>query len=243
MKKLLLIAAFALTACDGYQAVQYTQGPAGPQGPQGPAGTVGPQGPQGNTGATGSQGPQGVAGPQGPTGATGAAGNGYKPGLECNVYDVVQADTTGSVDWDKLFTDGTLKFTAVLKTINTPNQADTSPFAGFTAAQMALIGDTYFALDCSGWLDVPATGDYTLTLGSDDGSALVLNDSMVINMDQAQAFASKSVTLPLYSGLNRINVLYFQSLATNDGLQLSWQGPANEGLGAQEIIPAANLFH
>jgi hypothetical protein len=208
--------------------------------------TQGSQGIQGDTGAVGaigSQGQAGVTGSQGMAGSPGADGNGFTPGLQCGVYSIIQADTTGTVNWDKLFSDATLQFTTILANFNIPNEVDTVPFATFTTAQQALIGDTYYALDCSGFITIPETGEYTFTQGSDDGSALVIDDNLLINMPVAQPFSSTSVTVSLYSGQHRINVLYFQSLPTNVGLQLFWQGPNNIGLGSITLVPSSALMH
>ncbi len=167
----------------------------------------------------------------------------FQPGLSCTVYSILASDYAGTVNWNKLFTDGTIMFTQIVTQINTPNQADTTPLSGFTAAQLADTGTTNYALDCSGFLYAPVTGTYTFTLNSDDGSQLDFGNQVLIDMPQAQAMSSKSVTLTVYAGYQPINVFYFQGPATNDGFQLSWQGPANAGLGTQSIIPAANLFH
>ena len=222
-------------------------GAAGPAGSNG-VGTVGATGPKGSTGAAGPAGSSTV-GPAGPQGSAGAAGkngtngNGYLPGLECNVYSIKQADENGTVNWDNLFTDGTIKFTTVLSNFNVANQSNLDIFSTFTAAQQALLGFTDYALDCNGYIDIPATGNYTLTLGSDDGSELVIDEQPVLAMSDLQAFASKSVSLSLFSGLHRVNVLYFQGPAVMIGMQLSWKGPANAGLGTTSIIPSSAFQH
>lgn len=195
---------------------------------------VGCQGPMGNdgfTGATGSQGPAGVN------------GNGYLPGLACNVYSVLASDERGTISWNALLTEGTLKFSTVLSGFNVPNESSNSVFASFTAAQQALIGTTNYALDCSGLIDVPASGTYNIMLASDDGSQVVIDNTVIDNMPQLQAMSSVTHSVYLYAGLHRINVMYFQGPPTNLGLQLSWKGPANDGLGTMSIIPSSVLQH
>jgi len=217
MKKLafLILSAAALTGC----AAGYS-----PEGFQVPAG------------------PQGSPGLTGPTGSPGTNGNGYSPGLSCTVYSILAKDYAGTVNWNQMFTDGTILFTQVLSQINTPNQADTSPINGFDPAEMAQTGYTNFAIDCSGYLYAPVTGTYTFTLNSDDGSQLDFGNQVIINMPQAQAMNHASATLTVYAGYQPINVFYFQGPATNDGFQLFWEGPSNDGL-IQELVPAANFFH
>jgi hypothetical protein len=203
----------------------------------------GAPGAPGLTGAVGATGPQGAQGIQGAAGQNGTNGLGYAPGLSCMAYSIQAKDYSGTVNWNQLFTDGTILFTQVLAQINTPNQNDAVPLNGFSAAELAQTGTTNYALDCSGFLYAPVTGTYTFTLNSDDGSQLDFGNQVLIDMPQAQAMNSKSVTLTVYAGYQPINVFYFQGPATNVGFELFWQGPANDGLGTQEIIPAANFFH
>lgn len=244
MKKLLVLAGLLACACSPasftekqYPAANVQQCPYGGivvgtqpicNGAPGTTGGVGTSGPQGNTGATGQ---------------AGANGNGLNPGLLCDVYKIKQADENGTVNWNTLLADGTLEFTAVLTNFNVPNQSSNDIFANFTSAQQALIGNTDYSLDCSGFVNVPETGAYNLTLGSDDGSELALDNSVVVNMPQLQSFATKSANVNLFAGLHKINVLYFQGPATNIGLQLSWSGDANQGLGASALIPSSAFTH
>lgn len=222
------------------------QGPAGatgavgPAGPQGPAGATGATGQTGATGATGQTGATGVTGQ---TGATGAAGAGYQAGLLCDVYSIKQADESGTVNWYNMLTDGTLKFSTVLTNFNVPNQSANDFFGSFTAAQQALIEATDYAIDCEGYLNVPESGSYALTQGSDDGSILALDNVVLINMSQLQSFSSTTVTTNLFAGAHKLNLIYFQGPQTNIGLQLSWKGPSNQSLGTSAIIPSANFVH
>jgi hypothetical protein len=117
-------------------------------------------------------------------------------------------------------------------------------FEGFTQAEQNLVGTTNFALDCSGYLTVPEDGLYAFTLTSDDGSEFVIDDTPVINMPNTQAATSGSATnVSLYSGRHSVNMLYYQSLATNVALNLQWSGPANAGLGTMSTIPASYFSH
>lgn len=218
-------------------------GPQGNPGTPGSPGSPGTPGSPGGTGPQGNPGSPGAPGTNGHNGTNGTNGNGYLPGLECNVYSIRQADENGTVSWPTLFTNGTLKFTTVLEKFNVPNESNNNIFSSFTAAQQAMLGYADYAIDCNGFIDIPATGQYEFTLGSDDGSALILDEQLVLNMPVLQPYATKSVSLPLYSGLHRINVLYFQGPPVMIGMQLFWKGPANDGLGSQAIIPAAAFQH
>jgi PA14 domain len=191
----------------------------------------------------GPTGSPGVAGPQGNPGSNGTNGNGYEPGLECDVYSILANDENGTVNWSTMLSDGTLKFSTVLSNFNVPNESSNDVFSTFTAAQQALIGTSNYALDCSGFINVPETGSYTFTLGSDDGSELAIDETAVINMPDLQAYASESTTMSLFAGQHRINVIYFQGPPTNIGLTLSLNGPANAGLGETSVVPASMLTH
>ena len=198
----------------------------------------------GPTGATGAAGTNGIDGINGVNGVNGANGNGFNSGLLCDAYTVLPADVTSNINWFKMFTDGTEKFSTVLSNFNVSNEIDTTLFQNFTQAQQNLIGTVNWALDCSGYIDIPADGYYTFVLSSDDGSELVIDENSLINMPQTQAMTSGTVNnLPMYSGRHTFNVLYFQSLATNIGLTLQWQGPANIGLGTLAVIPTTQFSH
>ncbi len=240
--------------CNGVNG-QPGQSIVGPQGPAGQTGATGAQGPQGvagqtgATGATGAQGPAGATGQTGATGATGAQGPagapgiGQTPGLKCNFFKILQADTTGIVNFPQMFADATYLFTTTLNNLNVPNQLATNGFPGLTAAQQALIGQSYYAIDCEGYINVPEYGFYTFSLGSDDGSALFINGTTEIDMPQNQAYTAQTHETVLSQGLNEVEVIYFQGPPTNIGLTLSWLGPANMGMGTMTPVSAIALTH
>jgi hypothetical protein len=234
-----------ITCPDGTSTIvnDGTSGPVGENGNTGPKGDTGATGPQGSAGYNGSQGSKGDKGDTGSNGTAGINGVGFNPGLQCDVYTVSSNDENGTISWNTLLSNGILKFTTVLTNFNVPNESSNTIFATFTSAQQALIGTTNYALDCSGYLNVPETGSYVLSMGSDDGSELALDEVMVINMPQLQAYTTKNVTVSLFSGRHVINVLYFQGPATNIGLTLSWQGPSNNGLGTMSVIPSSYFTH
>lgn len=230
----------SVTVADGAQGPAGVNGTNGTNGNNGAQGTPGATGPKGNTGAAGAT---GSAGQNGTNGTNGSNGNGFQSGLQCDVYSVSATDENGTVNWFSLFTNGTIKFATTIANFNVANQSSNNIFGSFTAAQQALIGNTNYAVDCHGYLNTPVSGNYTFSLGSDDGSELVIDEQPVINMPNLQAFASKNATVPLYSGLHTFNVFYFQGPATMIGLTLSWQGPSNAGLGTMTVVPASYFQH
>lgn len=259
MKKLILaIIIIGLTSCgrtlqtESVNGVNGSNGNNGVQGPQGPAGSTGQTGSNGSQGSTGTVGPQGPKGDTGTTGPKGASGsngtngsngNGFNSGLECYVYSVLMSDENGTVNWNTMFSDSTFKFSTVLANFNVSDQSSNNIFSSFTSTQQALIGNTNYGLDCNGWIDIPETGSYTFVLSSDDGSELAIDNQIAINMPVLQSYTNKSIVLTLFSGLHRINVLYFQGPATNIGLTLGWKGPSNVGLGTLQTIPSTVFTH
>lgn len=82
-----------------------------------------------------------------------------------------------------------------------------------------------FGFVFSGVLKVPASGTYTFTLDSDDGSRLVINDKPVLVYDGIHGTGKpKSVRVELQQGRIPIRLDYFQGQA-GQGLSLSWTGP------------------
>ena len=221
MKTVIVILALGLMGCadDSFQSI--------PAGPTGPAGSIGATGPQGAVGATGPQGNSGIS-----------------PGIACDGYAITTASYQGTVNWDTLYSTGTLLFTdAVLPSLDNPQTLDTAVFNGITPNQAAELGTTNWALDCYGYISVPETGLYTFSLSSDDGSELAIDNAVVINMPQSQDYPTETAAVQLFAGQHKLNVLYFQSLPTQIGLVLEWQGPSNAGLGTMNPVPASAFTH
>lgn len=188
-----------------------------------------------------TNGQNGINGANGSSGATGQPGTpAINPGLQCSVYSILASDYSSTVSWAKLLSDGTLKFSTVFSNFNVSNEVDTTLFTGFTAAQQALVGISNWALDCNGFINIPESGNYQFNLGSDDGSELAINNTVLINMPQPQSYNSQtSSVVYLYKGEQYFNLLYYQGPVTNLGLTLKWQGPSNAGLGIMQVVPAS----
>jgi hypothetical protein len=98
--------------------------------------------------------------------------------------------------------------------------------------------DINFAFLFDGYIDIPKDGQYTFYLASNDGSALYIDDSELINHDGGHAITEKSAVIALRKGKHKIAVKYFQ-LMGGLGLKLSWQGPSIQ----KTEIPASVLSH
>ncbi|MEY5032001.1 MAG: hypothetical protein RL354_1032 [Planctomycetota bacterium] len=90
----------------------------------------------------------------------------------------------------------------------------------------------------TGWIDVPATGIWTLSITSDDGSKLYLGNDLVANNDGLHGMATVSGTRGLRAGKHALRVEFFEA-GGGAGVILAWSGPG----GASGAVPAANLLH
>jgi hypothetical protein len=239
--------------CGTNAAIFLANGVNGTNGSNGTNGTNGQNGAAGATGATGaagascsavavSGGVNMICGSSAPVFIASTASQ-INPGIMCTAYSILAKDygtSANSVNWAQLFNDGTEQFSTMLTNFNVGNQVDTILFPGLTQAEQTLIGQANWALDCYGFLNVPETGGYTFQLSSDDGSQLVINNNVLINMAQAQPYSvGTSSQVTLFAGPQQINVLYFQGPQTNEGLTLKWQGPTSAGLSVMSVVPAS----
>jgi hexosaminidase len=89
----------------------------------------------------------------------------------------------------------------------TPTRTGTTP-------QVALLGserDEQFALRLSGFVHVPTDGIYQFTLRSDDGSLLLVDDSVVVDNDGPHVAVDHSGSVALQAGYHRLIVAFFQA--------------------------------
>lgn len=171
-------------------------------------------------------------------GQPGAPGvNATQPGLACEVYDSQSIERSNGLL--KLLQTGVPKFEMVVDQFDTGDSPSVNGFPKFTPAQQALVGLEDYAIDCSGLLEVPVTGFYTLFLLADDGAKLALGNTLVLDHDGLHAPSEKQVTVLLYKGMNKINMLYFQGPHSQVALDLDWSGPNF----SRKQLPASVLSH
>ena len=109
----------------------------------------------------------------------------------------------------------------------------TPVFEGAVAYPDLTIRDqrSHYAMEFSGYLEVPADGLYTFTLYSCDGSRLVLDGQTIVGWDGQHSPAPLSGWAALAAGRHPVKVQYFfdnQSSAAGDlidSLRVSWAGP------------------
>lgn len=158
-------------------------------------------------------------------------------GLACQVYDSRSIDRSSGNN--VILTNATPKFDVIVNQLDVGDSQASNGFPKFTAAQQALIGTEDYALDCSGYVNVPKTQTYNLTMLSDDGSNTYVDNQLVIAMDQLQSPTAKSSSLFLTKGLHKLNVTYFQGPLSQIALKLTWSAPEF----STQVIPNSALSH
>jgi mono/diheme cytochrome c family protein len=87
--------------------------------------------------------------------------------------------------------------------------------------------DEEFGVRYLGTLDIPADGEYEFHLGSDDGSRLFLDETLIIDHWGSHGFSWKSKRATLKKGPVAFKLIYYEISVDND-LRLEWSGPGIE---------------
>jgi len=91
----------------------------------------------------------------------------------------------------------------------------------------------FFALDFGGYLDIGVPGEYTFTLGSDDGSRLLIDGRTVVENDGLHAYGEEKGSVTLGAGKHEIAIMYFQAGGAKR-LEVKYAGP---GIPEQPVPP------
>ena len=81
----------------------------------------------------------------------------------------------------------------------------------------------WFGLDIRFKVDIPADGNYTFFVNSDDGSKLYIDGNLVIDNDGQHSPRELSASVNLTKGIHSFKVEYFQGPKTQIALELFWQ--------------------
>ncbi len=138
-----------------------------------------------------------------------------EPGVRCETY---------LGDWDAL-----------------PDFGALQPESVETAQAVKLMGDLraeYLARRYVGVVNVPADDVYEFTLISDDGSRLLIGDTIVVDNDGLHSVLAKSAPMALARGWHRIEVQWFNKTGGAE-LELRWR----RGDADAAAIPPAALRH
>jgi len=98
--------------------------------------------------------------------------------------------------------------------------------------------DNFFAVQFSGFVNIPEDGIYTFSTNSDDGSVLYINNSLVVDNDGFHYGETRYGTIALKKGYHAFNVAFFQ------GQYGGYITVAVKSDKMEEMeIPANMLFH
>lgn len=96
----------------------------------------------------------------------------------------------------------------------------------------------FVAVEWTGVLRVPKSGDYTFYLRSYDGSKLYIDEKLIVNHDGRHTVReTASETVALNAGDHALRVEYFQNGMTR--CILSWK----HGDSGRQVIPSTALWH
>ena len=95
-----------------------------------------------------------------------------------------------------------------------------------------------YASAYEGWLLVREPGEYEFSLGSDDGSRLILDGETVIDAPTGQILTARNALCALGAGFHRVRVEYFQKWGVAE-LWLKWRKP---GDWTFSLVPPTRFF-
>ncbi len=98
--------------------------------------------------------------------------------------------------------------------------------------------EDHFGYDFQGLIKIPVSGRYVISLSSDDGSKVFIDDKLVIDNDGSHSTNVMEVSLAMDAGYHRLQVLYFEDYE-GEALEVGIEGC---GLSFDNI-PASMLFH
>jgi len=105
----------------------------------------------------------------------------------------------------------------------------------------------YFAFKWTGYISIPATGDYTFYTNSDDGSRMYINTPYsynavpLVDNDGLHGTAKQSGTIHLSAGVYPFTATYFEKTG-GQVMEVYWQSSALNNNNASTLIPDS-AFH
>lgn len=93
----------------------------------------------------------------------------------------------------------------------------------------------HYAIVFTGLLEIPRAGKYLLSLWSDDGARLFLDDSLVIDHDGLHGFTAREKEVYLKKGMLPFRLEYFEATGGN-GLRWTLKEPGGEKLEADRYF-------
>ncbi|MBE1876020.1 family 16 glycoside hydrolase [Myceligenerans pegani] len=143
-----------------------------------------------------------------------------EPGVTLRTYDMAR-------DISELCT---------LRSGQTPNVDQLKPTIDYSTDADFGMGDRFIAHALAN-LSVPSDGTYDFRLTSDDGSRLVIDDSVVVDNDGLHGAESVEGSAALTAGYHDLRVEYFENTGDNV-LRLEWRP---SGAAEYEVVPSSAL--
>ncbi|MET8044334.1 discoidin domain-containing protein [Micromonospora sp. NPDC005215] len=112
-----------------------------------------------------------------------------------------------------------------LKAAQTPNIDKLMSTVNWTTAAEFGLEDNFLA-QVLGNVNIPQAGSYTFRLTSDDGSRLLIDDTLVINHDGLHGPTPKDGSINLTTGYHSLRIEHFEATAGQQ-LTLQWQTPGS----------------
>ena len=137
-------------------------------------------------------------------------------------YQRSQSEATLSAFDYRVF-DG--NFTSVDEFINRTDPRGTGQTETLTTGVAG--SNSYFGLDFTGEVTLPESGLWTVTLSSNDGSALWVNGQRVID-NASNGTQTRQATLDLSAGVHDIRIAHYQ-LTSSHSLSITWESPGVNG--------------
>ncbi len=97
--------------------------------------------------------------------------------------------------------------------------------------------DIQYGFSFTGYVNIPADGQYTFYTSSDDGSRIYIGNTLVADNDGLHGTREKSGTIGLKAGKHAITVTFFQQ-GGGASLSVSYEGPSL----TKTAIPASALY-
>ncbi len=149
-------------------------------------------------------------------------------GLTGNVYDFLGNHVSKLPDFNMMQPVSSV----LMPNVNIPLRSFDAGFPGITDLF------EWFGIRFTGKVIIPATGQYTFALQSDDGAILYIDNKIVVDNDGLHASQRKTAKVTLTSGEHDIRIDYYQGPRYHIELVLFWLKP---GAGSEEVIPSTQF--
>ena len=98
-----------------------------------------------------------------------------------------------------------------------------------------------FAFRFTGYIEVPDDNIYTFYTTSDDGSKLLIADTLVVDNDGMHGMTERFGTIGLFAGKHALTVIMFDG-GGNQALQVRYESLGYGGI-SKRLIPDSVLYH